>query len=120
VREDPIFSGGWIKAALVILVAGALGVGAYVLASGVNIDLPDLPETGTSGAETTLSNTTLENTTIGEETKPAPAAKPAPQTQTAPATPTIQRLQELNRCTEAAGGDIDKITQCFDRFNSGR
>jgi hypothetical protein len=105
VRQDPIFSGGWIKAILVILVAGTLGAGAYVLASRVDIDLPDLPDTGTSGAETTLSNTTLEDTTISQQTKPAP---------------TIQRLQELNRCTEAANGDIDKITECFDRFNSGR
>ena len=112
-RQDPIVSGGWIKAALVILVAGALGVGAYVLASGVDINLPDLPDTSTSGAETTLSNTTLEDTTIGQEPKPAPKPQPTP------AAPTIQRLQELNRCTEAAGGDIDKVTECFDRFNSG-
>ena len=43
-REDPIITGGWIKAALVVLVAGALGVGAYLLASGVDINLPDLPD----------------------------------------------------------------------------
>jgi hypothetical protein len=75
VREDPIFSGGWVKAALVIVVAGALGVGAWVLASGVDVNLPDLPDMGTNGAQTTLSDTTLENTTIGEsETRAAPPA----------------------------------------------
>jgi hypothetical protein len=126
VREDPIISGGWIKAALVILVAAALGVGAYVLASGADINLPDLPDVGTS-AETTLSNTTLEDTTIGETAtapKPAPSPKPAqppkPQPAPSPGAPTIQQLQELNRCTEAANGDIDEITTCFDRFSSGQ
>jgi hypothetical protein len=128
VREDPIISGGWIKAALVIVVAAALGVGAYVLASGANINLPDLPDVGTS-AETTLSNTTLDDTTIGETTtapkpvpspKPAPSPSPKPQPAPSPAAPTIQQLQELNRCTQAANGDIDKITTCFDRFSSGQ
>jgi hypothetical protein len=124
VREDPIISGGLIKAALVILVAGALGVGAYVLASGVDINLPDLPDVGTS-AETTLSDTTLENTTIGQdepttapEPRPEKPAKPVPTP--APAGPTIQQLQELNRCTQAANGDIDKITACFDKFSRGQ
>jgi hypothetical protein len=112
VREDPIISGGLVKAALVILLAGALGVGAYVLASGVDINLPDLPEVGTS-AETTLSDTTLEDTTIGQPTTPAP--KPQPATG-----PTIQQLQELSRCTQAANGDIDKVTACFDRFDTGQ
>jgi hypothetical protein len=68
VRQDPIFSGGILKAALVILVAGALGVGAYVLASGVDINLPDLPDVGTNDSATTLSDTTLEDTTIAPET----------------------------------------------------
>jgi hypothetical protein len=125
VREDPIFSGGWIKAALVILVAGALGVGAYLLASGVDINLPDLPDVGTNGSATTLSDTTLEDSTIGQTTTaPAPKPKPQPPPKTqpapAPAGPTIQQLQELNRCTQAANGDIDKITACFDRFSSGQ
>jgi hypothetical protein len=72
VREDPIFSGGWIKAALVILVAGALGVGAYLLVSGVDINLPDLNNTDTA---TNLSNTTLADTTIGRtQTQPQPDA----------------------------------------------
>jgi hypothetical protein len=109
VREDPIFSGGFIKAALVILVAGALGVGAYVLASGVEINLPDLPDVGTTDSATTLSNTTLEDTTI-DQPKPEPTPAPA-------SGPTIEDLQELGRCTQAANGDIDKINACFDRFN---
>jgi hypothetical protein len=75
VREDPIISGAWIKAALVILVAGALGLGAYFLVSGVDINLPDLPDVGTNGAATTLSDTTLEDTTIGRtETQATPPA----------------------------------------------
>jgi hypothetical protein len=75
VREDPIISGGWVKAALVILVAGALGVGAYVLASGVDINLPDLPDVGTNSGQTTISDTTLEDTTVGRtETQPQPEA----------------------------------------------
>ena len=74
-REDPIFSGGWVKAALVILVAGALGVGAYVLASGVDINLPKLPDPNKSDTATNLSNTTLDDTTIGRtETEPNPVA----------------------------------------------
>lgn len=118
-RQDPIISGGWIKAALIILVAGALGVGAYVLVSGVDINLPDL--NNNSSAETTLSNTTLEDTTIGETTtitaKPAPART---QTSQSPASHSIQEVQQLGACTQAANGDIDKITACFDRFNGGR
>jgi hypothetical protein len=121
-REDRIISGGLIKATLVILVAGALGVGAYVLASGVDINLPDI-NLDTNSTATTLSHTRLENTTIGQQeptTAPEPQPeKPAkPQPAPAPAGPTIQQLQELNRCTEAANGDIDKITACFDRFSS--
>jgi hypothetical protein len=86
VREDPIFSGGWVKAALVILVAGALGVGAYLLVSGVDINLPDLPDVGTNSAETNLSNTTLEDTTIGRtqtEPQPQPATTANPFTSAA-------------------------------------
>jgi hypothetical protein len=120
VRQDPIISGAWIKAALVILVAGALGVGAYVLASGVDINLPDLPSTGTQSAETTLSNTTLEDTTIGQSQPVRTATVERTQPLPNSAAPTIQRLQELNRCTTAANGDLDKITACFDRFNGGR
>jgi hypothetical protein len=106
-REEPIFSGGLIKAALVILVAGALGVGAYVLASGVDVNLPDLPDVGTNDVATTLSDTTLEDTTV-DQPKPTPAPASGP---------TIEDLQELGRCTQAANGDIDKVNACFDRFN---
>jgi hypothetical protein len=70
VREDPIISGGVVRAALVLLVAGALGAGAYALASGAEIDLPDLPEIETIGEETeatTIEETTLEDTTLGEQ-----------------------------------------------------
>ncbi len=109
-REDPIFSGGILKAALVILVAGALGAGAYVLASGVDINLPDLPDVGTNDSATTLSDTTLEDTTIAPETT---SAQP-------PVSPSIDQLRELGRCTQAANGDLDKINACFDRFNSGQ
>jgi hypothetical protein len=106
----------------VILVGGALGVGAYVLASGVDINLPDVPDVGTNEAATTLSDTTLEDTTIGQQ-EPTTAPEPVPEKpakpQPTPTTvgPTIQQLQELNRCTQAANGDIDKITACFDRFS---
>ena len=101
-RQDPIISAGVLKAALVILVAGALGAGAYVLASGVDINLPDLPDVNTSG-ETTLSDTTLEDTTIGQQ-------EPATTTR-------IQDLQQLGQCVQAANGDVQKVDACFDRFN---
>lgn len=73
-REEPVISRAVLKAALVILIAGALGAGAYALAGGgINIDLPDLPEIDTIGEETTeLENTTLQDTTIGQ-------GDPAPQ-----------------------------------------
>jgi hypothetical protein len=58
-REDPIISRAWIRAALVVLVGGALGVGAYLLASDVDIDLPDIDLDTT--AETTLSDTAIES-----------------------------------------------------------
>jgi hypothetical protein len=109
-REEPIVSRAWIKAAFVVLVAGALGFGAYVLASDVDIDLPDLPEIeelDTGGDTTSLSDTTLEETTIGEPRPEAPAA---------PVTPEVRQFEELNRCIERAGSDIDAITACFDRF----
>jgi hypothetical protein len=111
-REDPIISAGWIKALLVVLVAAALGVGAYLLVSGVDVNLPDLD---TSTDATTLNDTTLQDTTIGD-TPPATntARKPATPPGTSP--PSIQELQGLNRCIEEAGNDIDKVTACFDRF----
>jgi hypothetical protein len=72
VREDPIFSGGVLKALLVILIGGALGFGAYALASdGVDIDLPDIDTTGES---TNIEGpTALEDTTISPE---EPEAQP--------------------------------------------
>jgi hypothetical protein len=79
-REEPIISGAVVKAALVILVAGALGVGAYALVGGgLDIDLPDLPEIDletTTGEATDLENTTVENTTIGEGEPEAEATDP--------------------------------------------
>ena len=72
-KEDPIISGGVVKALLVLLIAGGLGVGAYAaVGDGIDIDLPDLPDLDTLGEEgaTTLGDTTLENTTID----PGPAA----------------------------------------------
>jgi len=73
-REEPIISGAVVKAALVILVAGALGVGAYALVGGgIDLDLPDLPDLETIGEETTeLENTTLEDTTLQDQ----PAQEP--------------------------------------------
>jgi hypothetical protein len=75
VREEPVVSRAVLKAALVILVAGALGASAYALAGGgIDIDLPDLPDIDTIGEETTeLDNTTLEDTTIGGD-EPEPDA----------------------------------------------
>jgi hypothetical protein len=116
-REDPIISAAWIKAALVVLVAGALGVGAYLLASGVDINLPDI-NLDTNSTTTSLEDTTLEDTTIGQP-EPTTTAKPPKQSPTTPAppvSPSIQQLQELNRCISSAGGDIDKVTACFDKF----
>jgi hypothetical protein len=75
-REEPLFSRGLIKAALVLLVAGALGVGAYALAGdGIDVDLPDvdLPETTESDGgdvvdltETELSDTTIDGPAIAD------------------------------------------------------
>jgi hypothetical protein len=75
VREEPVISRAVLKAALVILIAGALGAGAYALAGGgIDIDLPDLPDIDTIGEDTTeLENTTLQDTTIGQgEPEPQP------------------------------------------------
>ena len=113
-REDPIISGGWIKAALVVLVAGGLGIGAYLLASGVDVNLPDL-DLNTTDDVTTLNDTTLEDTTI-DARPPATNTIRRPVTPPGTSAPSIQELQQLNRCIETAGGDIDKVTACFDRF----
>jgi hypothetical protein len=74
-REEPVISRAVLKAALVILIAGALGAGAYALAGGgIDIDLPDLPDIDTIGEDPTeLENTTLQGTTIGQgEPEPQP------------------------------------------------
>jgi hypothetical protein len=112
-REDPIISGAWIKAALVLLVAGALGVGAYLLASDTDINLPDI-DLDTSSTTTSLEDTTLQETTIGRS-EPTTTAPPT----SVPGTsnpPSIQELQQLNRCIESAQADIDRVTACFDKF----
>jgi hypothetical protein len=79
-REEPIISGAVVKVALVLLVAGALGVGAYALVGGdIDVDLPDLPEidleTMTNEA-TNLEGTTVEDTTIGQSEPEGEAADP--------------------------------------------
>lgn len=77
-REEPVISRAIVKAALVLLVAGGLGVGAYVLVGGgIDIDLPDLPDVETATEEaTTIDDTTLQDTTIGIDSEPeAPASK---------------------------------------------
>jgi hypothetical protein len=99
-REDPIISGSWLKAALIILVGGALGVGAYLLASDVDINLPDI-DLNTTSTATNLSDTTIEDTTIDRPANPDR---------------TIQELQQLSRCTQEAQGDIERINACFDEF----
>jgi hypothetical protein len=109
-REEPVISKAWIKAAFVVLVAGAIGFGAYLLASDADIDLPDLPdveELDTGGETTDLSETTLEETTIGQ---------PQPEEPAAPVTPEVRQFEELNRCIERAGSDVDAITACFNRL----
>jgi hypothetical protein len=117
-RDEPIISAAWIKAALVLLVAGALGVGGYLVASGADIDLPDLDLNTTTDA-TTIENTTLQDTIIGQPAPTTPKPKqPEPAQPAPPAAPSVQQLQQLNRCIQSAGGDIDRITACFERFTN--
>lgn len=77
-NEDPIISGGVLKVALVVLVAAALGVGAYAFAGdGIDIDLPDLPDLDTTGDTTTnLQDTNLQDTTINGGPSPEAVADP--------------------------------------------
>lgn len=65
---DPIISRGVVKAAAIVLVAGGLGAGAYVVADG-GIDLPDLPETDPTTEQPVISldETDLSDTTLGGE-----------------------------------------------------
>ena len=118
-REDPIISGAWIKAALVLLVAGALGVGAYVLASGVDVDLPDL-DLNTTGDETTnLSDTTLEDTTIGDS-EPDPPATGDPFTTAGFAAAFAKLRDEVGPGAQATQVTInDTQTQFFIRHGDG-
>lgn len=72
-NEDPLFSGGMVKVALIILTAGLLGVGAYALVDGINLPDIDLDELGET--TTNLSDTDLSDTTIGDAPdEPAAAA----------------------------------------------
>jgi hypothetical protein len=74
-REEPIISGAVLKAALVLLVAGGLGAGAYAIAGGgIDVNRPDLPEIDTTtDPVTTLEETTIQDTTVGENPeKPVP------------------------------------------------
>jgi hypothetical protein len=60
------------------------------------------------GGTTNLSDTTtLEDTTVDI---------PAPEEPAPPVSPDLRQVEELNRCIERAGGDIDRITACFDRL----
>jgi hypothetical protein len=115
-REDPIISGGWIKAALVLLVAAGLGIGAYLLASGDGIDLPDIDLNTTEGA-TTLSNTNLEDTTIGDS---GPAATQDPFTTAGFAAALAKLREEVDPTAQATQVSInDTQTQFFIRHGDG-
>jgi hypothetical protein len=70
-RPDPVFSGGVLKAALIVLVAVGLGAGAYALAGGgVGIDLPDLPDIDTTAETTVLEEGNYVDTTLGTGDRP--------------------------------------------------
>jgi hypothetical protein len=115
-REDPIISGGWIKAALVLLVAGALGVGAYLLASGTDIDLPDIDLNTTEG-QTTLSDTNLEDTTIGDS---EPSVTQDPLTTAGFAAAIAKLREEVGPGAELTEVTInDTQTQFFVRHGDG-
>jgi hypothetical protein len=117
-REDPIISGGWIKAALVLLVAGGLGVGAYLIASGDGIDLPDIDLNTTEGA-TTLSNTNLEDTTIGD-TRPEPPATRDPFTTAGFGAALAKVREEVGPGAQATQITINETqTQFFIRHGDG-
>ena len=75
-REEPVISGGVLKLALVLLVAGGLGAGVYAIAGG-EIDLPelpDLPEIETTGEATQIEEGNFEETTLGDDEDSEPAA----------------------------------------------
>lgn len=118
-REDPIISGAWVKAALLILIGGALGVGAYLLVSGVDIELPDLPDIEELDSGTTdLSDTTLEETTIGAE--PEAAAPSDPFTSAGFAAALGKVMDEVGPGRQATRVTInDSQTQFFVRHGDG-
>lgn len=101
-REEPVISGAIVKVALVLLVAGGLGAGAYALAGGgIDVDLPDLPEIDTSTEPVTnFETTTLRDTTIDVDPPP----------------PRPDEFRKLNDCIQAAGGDTDRIFACLERY----
>ena len=73
-NTDPVFSGGAIKAAALLVIAIVIGVGAWAVASDrINVGLPDvdLPDTDTNGV-TTLQDTDISNTTIDPDREPVP------------------------------------------------
>ncbi|MGZ5315195.1 MAG: hypothetical protein ACXW0S_04965 [Solirubrobacterales bacterium] len=105
-NQDPIISGGLFKAALVILVAGALGVGAYLIAGGdaIDIDLPDLPDIDTLGDTTTnLQDTNLQDTTIGGGESAGTATDPFTS---------VGFASALGQVREEAGADA-QLTRLF-------
>jgi hypothetical protein len=107
VNEDPLISGGVLKAALVVLVAGILGVGAYLVVGGdaIDIDLPDLPEIDTTGDTTTnLQDTNLQDTTIGGD--PDEGSQPADLFTSAAFASAVDQLRE------AVGPDA-QLTRLF-------
>lgn len=107
-REEPIISGAVVKAALVLLVAGGLGAGAYALAGGgIDIDLPDLPDIDTATEPATvLEDTTLEDTTLGDEPAPEePEATVDPFTSGALSAALILVREEVG-----AGAKLTRVT----------
>lgn len=108
-NTDPIFSGGVVKVALIVVVAAGLGGGAYVLADR-GIDLPDLPDFETTGEQPviTLDETDLSQTTIDGETveTPGPPAKATDPFTSAGLASALKQVRE-------AAGPGRKLTRMF-------